>query len=398
MARFGDGLAVDPDLVRATRQATRQALDQLDDHPPDLVCLFACAADPDDFALISEQAAGQVGEATVLGCSAGGVIGRGRGVELTPSVSVWAASLPGARLEAFHLDVVRTADSLAVLGLPDIEPRDQVVVLLADPYTFPVDSFVERSNEVLPGLPLVGGLATGPGGQGSTRLILDGEVHDRGAIGVVLGGAVAASTLVSQGCRPVGPAMTVTGADENVLLELAGTPALSKLEEIVAELSPQDSELVAQGLQVGIAMDEYADHHERGDFLIRGVVGADRERDALVIGDVVGVGQTVRFQVRDAHAAEEDLAETLARFRARAGLDPVEGALLFSCNGRGSALFASADHDVRAVQAGLATRGVAGFFAAGEIGPVAGRNHLHGFTASVLAFGTPAPGRGIAHG
>ncbi len=209
---------------------------------------------------------------------------------------------------------------------------------------------------------------------------------------------MAASTLVSQGCRPIGPTMTVTGADENVLLELAGTPALSKLEEIVTDLPPQDSELVAQGLQVGIAMDEYAEHHERGDFLIRGVVGADRERDALVIGDVVGVGQTVRFQVRDAHAAEEDLTEMLARFRDRAGLDPVEGALLFCCNGRGSALFASADHDVRAVQAGLATRGVAGFFAAGEIGPVGGRNHLHGFTASVLAFGTRSDRRGGVRG
>jgi small ligand-binding sensory domain FIST len=396
MARFGDGLAVGPDLERGAAQATRQALDRLDHQAtPDLVCVFVCAEDPDDVVQVSDQVTAEVGDATVLGCSAGGVIGSGRGIELTPAVSIWAASLPHVELKGFHLDVVRTDDSLAVLGMPEVEPRDEVAVLLADPYTFPVDSFVERSNEALPGLPLVGGLATGPSGQGSTRLLLDGKVYERGAAGVVLGGSVAARTLVSQGCRPVGPAMTVTAADENILLELAGVPALDKLEEIVTELAPRDAELITRGLHVGIAMDEYAERHERGDFLVRGVVGADRERSALVIGDVVDIGQTVRFQVRDADAAEEDLSEMLARFRSRAGLDQVEGALLFSCNGRGTTLFPSADHDVRAVETGLATQGVAGFFAAGEIGPVGGRNHLHGFTASVLAFGTPV---GDGHG
>jgi small ligand-binding sensory domain FIST len=133
-------------------------------------------------------------------------------------------------------------------------------------------------------------------------------------------------------------------------------------------------------------MDEYAEEHERGDFLIRGVLGADREQGAIVIGEAVEVGRTVRFQVRDASAADQDLKELFARFRAETG--PVGGALLFSCNGRGRTMFPSADHDVLAVRSGLNTTGVAGFFAAGEIGPVGGRNHLHGFTASILVFGT----------
>jgi small ligand-binding sensory domain FIST len=77
----------------------------------------------------------------------------------------------------------------------------------------------------------------------------------------------------------------------------------------------------------------------------------------------------------------------LDAFRTVGGGGAVDGALLFSCNGRGAALFASADHDVQALQRVLGAPGIAGFFAAGEIGPVGGRNHLHGFTASVLAFG-----------
>jgi small ligand-binding sensory domain FIST len=126
-------------------------------------------------------------------------------------------------------------------------------------------------------------------------------------------------------------------------------------------------------------MNEYADDHGRGDFLIRGVLGADEAAGAVVVGDLVEIGQTVRFQVRDAAGAGEDLAELLSGA-------PARGALLFSCNGRGAAMFDSADHDVRVARSAFGDAAIAGFFAAGEIGPVAGRNHLHGFTASVLAF------------
>jgi small ligand-binding sensory domain FIST len=182
--------------------------------------------------------------------------------------------------------------------------------------------------------------------------------------------------------------MTVTAAEGNVLLQLAGERALDKLENVLKLLDPRDQALASQGLHIGIAADEYADEHDRGDFLIRGVLGAEKSTGGIVIGDVVEVGRTVGFQVRDAESADEDLQQLLGRFRARSGFDSVEGALLFSCNGRGAGLFGSADHDVLAVRQGLATTGVAGFFAAGEIGPVGGRNHLHGFTASVLAFGS----------
>jgi small ligand-binding sensory domain FIST len=78
----------------------------------------------------------------------------------------------------------------------------------------------------------------------------------------------------------------------------------------------------------------------------------------------------------------------LSAFRSRVGLEGLAGALLFSCNSRGRAMFPTPDHDVTAVRGALGIENVAGFFAAGEIGPVGGRNHLHGYTATVLAFGT----------
>lgn len=383
-SRFGDGLAVDADLSRAAETAVTQAVAPLDGRRPDILCVFVCGEDPEAVEAAGTRAM-EVAEAhTTLGCSAGGVIGASRGVENEHAVSAFAACLPGARCTPFHLELRRTPEGAAVAGMPDRREDDAVVVLLADPATFPIAAFVQRSHEDHAGLPFVGGVAGGFRYSDAARLFLDGRSVPAGAVGLMLGGSVEVRPVVSQGCRPFGPPMIVTKADGNVLVELAGTPALTKLEQIVADLDPADRQAVARGLNIGVVMDEYAPEHERGDFLIRGVLGADRGRAVIAIGDVVEVGRTVRFQVRDASAADEDLAELFSRCRAEAG--PVGGALLFSCNGRGRAMFPSADHDVLAVRAGLGATGVAGFFAAGEIGPVGGRNYVHGFTASILTF------------
>jgi small ligand-binding sensory domain FIST len=387
VARFGDGLATGADLVRAAEEATAAALAPLGGIAPTLVCAFVCGPDPGAVEAALERVSSLVPGATTLGCSAGGVIGAERAVEASSAVSVWAGVLPRTSVRTFHLEVMRTTESLAVVGLPDHAEDADLCLLLADPYSFPADGFVARFNDTAKGLPVAGGLASGLFGAGGSRLLVDGRVVERGAVGALLRGPVTARTIVSQGCRPIGPTMVVTKSIGNVLLELAGVPAVTKLEEIVAALPADEQALASRGLQIGIAMDEYAEVHERGDFLIRAVMGVDTERNGLVVGDLVPVGRTVRFQVRDAQAADEDLRELLTGPDVLGGPGLVEGALLFSCNGRGANLFASADHDAVVVAEHFAHAPVAGFFAAGEIGPVGGRNYLHGFTASIVAFG-----------
>ncbi|GIH91553.1 hypothetical protein Psi01_21830 [Planobispora siamensis] len=382
-SRFADGLAVGSDLVAAAESAVGQALSGLSGSP-DLICFFVCGDDPDAVSRAGMRAMSMVPGAAVIGCSSTGVIGDGQGIEVVPSVSAWAATLDGARLNTFALDSLRADDQFVVVGLPERNPDDRVAILLADPYTFPTDGFVERSGEVLGDLPLVGGLANALQGRDAVRLFADGKVYTEGAVGVLLGGEVNVSTVVSQGCRPIGPSMTVTEVEDNLLLELAGQPALARLEEIVSALDEEDRDLVASGLQIGLAMNEYAERHEHGDFLIRGVLGIDPDREGVAIGDIVEIGRTVRFQVRDAATADEDLYELLDAHREQFGR--VDGALLFSCNGRGSAMFGTADHDTMAVSDTLGPIGVAGFFAAGEIGPVGNQNHVHGFTACLLVF------------
>ena len=390
MARFGDGLATDADLIVAARRATEESVRVLDGRQPDLCAVFACGVSAEQIGEALAVVADSCGAPVAIGGSMPGVIAAGRGVEASSAVAVWSAVLPEVRIRGFALEVLPADAGMAVVGLPEHRDDDAAIVLLADPWSFPIDGFVEQSNAALPGVPIVGGMAAGPTGRGSTRLLVDGRVVDRGAVGVVLGGPVGARAVVSQGCRPVGPTMTVTASESNVIQELAGVPALTKLEEIVTALPPVDQALVTRGLQIGIARDEYADEHGQGDFLVRGIAGS-AAGGGLVVGDLVPVGRTVRFQARDAAAAHDDLVATLERFRASGAIDTVEGALLFSCNGRGAAMFPTADHDPDVLRSSLSTNaGIAGCFAAGEIGPVAGRNYVHGFTASILAFGSGA--------
>ena len=179
--------------------------------------------------------------------------------------------------------------------------------------------------------------------------------------------------------------MTITSAEANVIGELAGKPAMERLGEVIAALPENERSLASSGVLIGVVIDENRPEYERGDFLVRPIIGADRDSGAIAIGEQVRVGQTVRLHVRDAASADEDLRDAL-RAQARAlGSGGAAGALLFTCNGRGSHMFEVPDHDAGAVEDALGAP-TAGFFCAGEIGPVGGRNFLHGFTATMAVF------------
>ena len=390
-SRFGDGLATGTDLGRAALDAVGRALAGLGGAAPDLVAVFVATDDPDAAEAALTAATREVGAGHVVGASVTGAIGAGRGVEEHGAVAVWAGALPGAQLRAFHLEVLPGPSGLQALGLPPDDETHRAGLLLADPWSFPTDAFVEGSAAVLPGVPLVGGMGAGRRGAGSTRLVLDGRIVDRGAVGVLVGGDVHVGALVSQGCRPVGPPMVVTAADGKRLLGLAGASAVDRLERLMAELEPHDQALASRGLLLGVALDEYAESHDLGDFLIRPVLGVDRGSGGLVTAESVEVGRTVRFHVRDAASADAEL-----RRRLHAGPPHGGGVLLASCLARGRHLFSPAlggsDHDAQVVRELLRQPAVAGFFADGEIGPAAGRNHLHTHSASMLVFG-PGDGR-----
>ncbi|HEX6061884.1 MAG TPA: FIST N-terminal domain-containing protein [Candidatus Limnocylindria bacterium] len=384
--RVGAGLSTDEDGGVAARAALDAALAPLGGRPADLVFLFVSPQHEDVQRAIIDVATDRVEGATVLGCSAGGVIGARREIEDAPAVVAWAASLPGIGVQPFRLTFQREDDHAIIEGLEDLPSPDEepVMVMLADPFSFPADVLLDHLNDASPGIPIVGGMASGGLEAGRNSLYFNDEILRDGAVGAILTGG-GMTTVVSQGCRPVGRTYAVTRAERNVLFEMGGAPAMTRIEELYAESTDRDQLLIRRGLHVGSAITETKPELGRGDFLVRNVVGVDRDTGAIAISDVVEVGRTVQFQVRDAESAREDLRIVLERERTARPSD-VAGALLFSCNGRGSALFGQPDHDVTAVRRAFGDVPVAGFFAAGEIGPVAGKNFLHGFTASILLF------------
>jgi small ligand-binding sensory domain FIST len=327
----------------------------------------------------------------LLGCGAGGTVADGHELEDTPGVVVWGASLPAAELETMHLTAERDADGFRLLGLPEslATPAEQPsvvgesVIALCDPLSFPPEELLTSLERSRPRVPVLGGLASASFAGGAV-LLRDGEVHTDGAVAVRMRG-LEVLPCVSQGAGPVGPEMTITKAEANVIGELAGKPAMERLGEVIAELPEEERELASSGVLIGLVIDENRPDYDRGDFLVRPIIGADRESGAIAIGEQVRVGQTVRLQVRDAASADEDLREALAAQAQALGSDGAAGTLLFTCNGRGSHMFDVPDHDAGAIEDALGAP-TAGFFCAGEIGPVGGHNFLHGFTATMAVF------------
>jgi small ligand-binding sensory domain FIST len=379
--RIATGTCADLDGAEAFGEAAARAGAGLGNGGAELAIVFAGRDHLEDAEAGMAAVRERIGAEAVVGCGAQGVVGGGREFE-RGGVTVWAASLPDAEVTPFRLDVTPAGDAgVAVTGLPDLEGAD-VAVLLADPYSFPVEPLLGKLSDDAPGVPIVGGLASaGPG----APALLDGTgAVATGALGVALRG-VDVRPCVSQGARPIGPEMAITDADGSVVHELAGRPALERLREAIAALDPSEQELAARGLLLGIVIDPNKPDYERGDFLIRGIVGIDEDEGTITVGAQARVGQTVRLQVRDAESAHEDLEHALDRQLDALPRAPA-GALLFTCNGRGSHMFGTPHHDARAVADAFAGAPTAGFFCAGEIGPVGDRNFVHGFTATLAIF------------
>jgi small ligand-binding sensory domain FIST len=251
--------------------------------------------------------------------------------------------------------------------------------MLGDPYSFPVGDFLDVCNARLPGVTVIGGMASAADRAGANRLSIDDRVLDEGAVAILFSEDVPVRAVVSQGCRPIGTPLTVTKADRNLVYELAGQPAMSRLQDLVEAATEAERDLMRNGLHLGVVVDEHKLDFARGDFLVRNVLGADRSNGAIAIGDRVDVGTTVQFQVRDAASADDDLRALLTGERG-------DAALLFTCNGRGRRFFLEPDHDAALVEELLGPMPLAGAFCAGEIGPVGSRNFLHSFTASMAVF------------
>lgn len=380
--RIAVGVSDSYDPVEAFSEAAGEAARELEG-PCDLCLLFAGAPHLMQGKWILSAVHERLEPRHLIGCGAGGVVGDGREIEEGPGAVVWAASMPAATIATHHFELEPLGDAYELTGLPGEDELGDHMILLADPYTFATEALLAHLNEVRPGLPVLGGLASAGAAAGGT-LFRGGDVLGGGAVACSLSG-IPVLPCVSQGAAPVGPEMTITAAQRNVIEELASKPAVERLAEAITSLPEREQELAQAGVMLGIVIDENKPEYVRGDFLARPIIGADRAKGTIAVGEPVRVGQTVRLHVRDAASADEDLREALATQGQALASTGAAGALLFTCNGRGSHMFSVPDHDASAVEDALGVP-AGGFFCAGEIGPVGGRNFLHGFTATMAVF------------
>ncbi len=327
----------------------------------------------------------------VTTCS--GVIGSEIELEDQSAASFMLAKLPGVNISPFYLDQAQLkqmpepADWQQFFNVfPNENPA---FILLPDPFLLDINHFLKGMNAAYPGCPIAGGLASGADQPTGNTLMLGDSFYEQGMVGVVLTGAIEINTVVSQGCRPIGETYLVTRAERNVIFELGGRPFTEVLEEVVANADARDQELLRQSIFVGIAIDEKKSEYKPGDFLIRGLMRLDPESGTGSIGDEIDSGQRIQFHVRDPQSAVEELHALLEHQQKSMQNRKPEGALVFSCSGRGEHLFARRNHDIDTIQQHLGPVPASGLFCAGEIGCVGDQSFLHGFTNSMVLFYSP---------
>lgn len=309
---------------------------------------------------------------TIAGCSAGGLINTGVEAEGATGFTVVFLYLPQTEIQT------------VAFGEPDEwktpgGEKCEAWFVLGDPASLPVEKWLQHWNEAHPGVPCIGGLASST--QGDEFFVFQDHKLVHSAVALGFRGGVRVETVVSQGCRPIGEPLTITGVEQNVIHSLGARRAYDRLTETVAALSTADQLRARGNVFAGLAMSEYVDEFKTGNFLVRNLLGGDPQSGALALGALPRVGQTLQFQLRDRRSANEDLQRLLLE-KTRHGVKPF-ASLVFSCAGRGEGLFGVSNHDATALSEHFGPLPSAGFFCNGEIGPVGGSNFVHGYTASI---------------
>ncbi len=361
---------------------------------PDLAMLFVSPHFEDDCQEILSGLLDTTNARNLIGCTGDGIIGPTREVESAPAIALWVAELPDVRVMPFVLDIddLRKFDSDEdwtdrVCATPDQKPG---FVILPEPFTFApgVEYALRQIDRIFPGGTVVGGLASAGQKAGQNRLFLNDQVLRQGLVGVSLSGRIVIEPVVSQGCRPIGEPFVVTKADENVIHELRGRPAMEVLQNIFREADPYDQSLMqAGGIHVGSSVGDDAGKSGGSEFLIRNLMGVV-ENTGIAVTARVRLGQTIQFHIRDSKSADLEMKQLVRRKVDDMKSSPL-GGLLFTCNGRGSHMFGAPNHDIGVVNEVAKGCEIAGFFAAGEIGPIGRRTFIHGFTSSLILFREP---------
>ncbi len=389
--KWASAISTQENIAGCIEETTQAVKSQLKGQPADLTLIFVSPHFQNNYSDIPNMIRKHFDPGMLIGCSGGGIIGAGNEVEQNPAFSMTSAHLPGVKIQPIYSDTADLPDQDTGPGVwrdwLGVQAEDQPhFIFLADPFSFRGEEFLSGVDFAYANSKKIGGLASGSHSTGGNALYLGNDVHSSGLVGVALSGDIEVDTIVAQGCRPIGKTFGITKCEQNLLKEIDGKPPMEVLQEIHETLNENDRKLMQSSLFLGIEMDPLKDDPKRGDFLIRNLMGVDRESGGLAIGAMLREGQLVQFHLRDKVMSAEDLAMLLARYYSKGKADDASGALLFSCLGRGQHLYGKANHDTNMFKDKLGDIPLGGFFCNGEIGPVGNATFLHGYTSSFGIF------------
>lgn len=405
-----NALSTRPSLEAAVTEVVEKVQDKLVGSA-DLAIIFISSAYASDYPRLVPLILDKLPVPVLIGCGGAGIVGMGerekaREIEASPALSLTVAHLPNVEVQPFYIEAAEMPDLdsspsswTELLGVE--AAKNPQFILLADPFSSRINDLLEGLDFAYPGSAKIGGLVSGGMIERSGGLFYHDQqkprntyLYRQGTVGIALSGNIIVETIVAQGCRPIGPIYQVSEGERNIIISMTGKgadgtpqPPLNLLRDLIPSLSEKDRELSQHSLFIGIARDEFKMQLRAGDFLIRNVLGVDPRQGAIAIGDRVRPGQRVQFHLRDADTSALDLELLLQAFpRDKPNSSEVLGALIFSCLGRGENLYEKPDFDSGLFQRYFANVPLAGFFCNGEIGPVAGRTFLHGYTSAFALF------------
>ena len=389
--KWASHLSTQNNIEACVDESVEAILSQMDGKSVDLTIIFVSPQFKDKYEDIPKLIRDRISSKHFLGCSGGGIIGGGKEAEQQAAFSMTCANLPDVEIQGIHTDTMKLPDQDTApsvwrewLGV-DVE-KNPSFIFLADPFSFQGEEFLAGVDFAYPNSSKVGGLASGAQAQGGNALYLNDKIHNNGLIGLALSGNIGMDTIVAQGCRPIGEPVKVSKCDGTLLTGMDGQPPLELLQSVYEGLDENDKSLVQTSLFLGIEMDPLKDNPQQGDFLIRNIMGVEREIGGIQVGTLLREGQLVQFHLRDKAMSAEDLKLMLTRYKANKNFKNTSGALLFSCLGRGQYLYGKPNHDADMFRDHIGDIPLGGFFCNGEIGPVGKTTFLHGYTSSFGIF------------
>jgi len=354
-------------------QAVGECISQVSGHVKGKTLGFVYASD--SFAcflqLIAAELQQTIGVESWVGTVGLGICAGFKEVYEQPALSILLTDIDPQHYRTFEgiigpelTDIPQCGDNTATVGILHGDPCNQSLAKL-----------IKRLADSVPEGFMIGGLSSSRNGN---LQIVNASLSEGGISGVLFSDQVPITTAVTQGCSPIAARRTITECSRNVIVLLDDRPALEVMKEDTGEMLSCDTADIGNHIFVGFPVTG----SDTGDYLVRQLMGIDFNNNLIAVSEMVEQGQSMMFCRRDGDTARRDMYRMLGSIKKHIGDRQAQGALYYSCLGRGCSLFGPDSQELGMIRQQLGDIPISGFFCNGEIA----HNQLHGFTGVLTIF------------